>query len=166
MAVQCQVIFWTNVGILLTEPRGTRFSEIAIEIRIFSFMKMRLKISSAKWRPLCLGLIVADHWQPCTTPFLVVVRQNMTDMQTTIESHFLDGKHSQFLVSIKHDKCAWLTVHRLSLVYCSQYCWNIFNISAIQAWTKWPPNARRHFQIHFDERKILYFDSIRNEVCS
>ena len=29
-----------------------------IEILAFSFLKMRLKVSSAKWRPFCLGLNV------------------------------------------------------------------------------------------------------------
>ena len=35
---------------------GTNFSEILIVIYIFSFRKMRLKMSSGKWRPFCLGL--------------------------------------------------------------------------------------------------------------
>ena len=53
-----QAIIWTNAGILLIEPLGTNFSEILIEILTFSFKKMRLKVSSAKWRPFCLGLNV------------------------------------------------------------------------------------------------------------
>ena len=53
-----QAIIWTNAVILLIEPLGTNFSEILIEIQIFSFKKMRLKMSSAKWRPFCLGLNV------------------------------------------------------------------------------------------------------------
>ena len=53
-----QAIIWTNAGILLIWPLGTNFNEILIEILTFSFMKMRLKVSSAKWRPFCLGLNV------------------------------------------------------------------------------------------------------------
>ena len=53
-----QAIIWTNAGILLIGPSGTNFSEILIEIITFSFKKMRLKVSSAKWRPCCLGLNV------------------------------------------------------------------------------------------------------------
>ena len=53
-----QTIIWTNAGILLIGPLGTNFSEIWIEILTFSFKKMRLKVSSAKWRPFCLGLNV------------------------------------------------------------------------------------------------------------
>ena len=53
-----QAIIRTNAGILLIRPLGTNFSEILIEILIFSFKKVHLKISSAKWRPFCLDLNV------------------------------------------------------------------------------------------------------------
>ena len=53
-----QAIIWTNAGILLIGPLGTNFSEISIEILTFSFKKVRLKVSSAKRRPFCLGLNV------------------------------------------------------------------------------------------------------------
>ena len=51
-----QAIIWPNAGIFLIEPLGTNFSEILIEIRTFSFKKMQLKMSSGKYRPLCVGL--------------------------------------------------------------------------------------------------------------
>ena len=54
----CQYIIWTNAGILLIGPIGTNFSEISIGIQTLSFKKMHLKMSSAKWRPSCLGLNV------------------------------------------------------------------------------------------------------------
>ena len=53
-----QAIIWTNAGILSTGPLGTNVSEILIEIYIFSFKKMQLKMPSGKWRPSCLGLNV------------------------------------------------------------------------------------------------------------
>ena len=53
-----QVIIWTNAGILLIGPWGTNFSEISIGIHTFSFKKIHLKMSSAKWRLFCLGLNV------------------------------------------------------------------------------------------------------------
>ena len=53
-----QAIIWTNAGIWLMGPLGTNFSEILIEIHTFSFKKMYLKMSSAKWRLFCLGLNV------------------------------------------------------------------------------------------------------------
>ena len=51
-----QSIIRTNTGILLFGPLGSNFSEILIEILTCSFKKIRLKVSSAKWRPYCLGL--------------------------------------------------------------------------------------------------------------
>ena len=53
-----QAIIWTNAGILLIRTLATNFSEILSEIHTFSFKKMHLKISSAKWRPFCLRLNV------------------------------------------------------------------------------------------------------------
>ena len=55
-----QAIIWTNAGILLIGPWETNFSEILISIHAFSFKKIHLKISSAKWRPFCLGLNVLN----------------------------------------------------------------------------------------------------------
>ena len=56
-----QAIIWTNTGLLLIGPLGTNFSEILIAILTFSFKKMRLKVSSAKRRPFCLGLNVLKN---------------------------------------------------------------------------------------------------------
>ena len=53
-----QAIIWTNAGILLIGPVGTNFSEILIEILIFSIKKMRLNVSSAKMWQFRLGLNV------------------------------------------------------------------------------------------------------------
>ena len=53
-----QANMWTDAGILLIGPLVTNFSEILIAIYTFSFMKMHLKMSSAKWRPFCRGLNV------------------------------------------------------------------------------------------------------------
>ena len=53
-----QTIIWTNAGILLIGPLGTNFSEFLVVFHTFSFNKMHLKMSSAKWRPFCLGLNV------------------------------------------------------------------------------------------------------------
>ena len=53
-----QAIIWTNAGSLLIGPLGTNFSEVIIEIHAFSFKKMYVKRSSAKWWPFCLGLNV------------------------------------------------------------------------------------------------------------
>ena len=53
-----KAIIWPNAVILLIWTLGTDFSEILSEIHTFSFKKMPLKMSSAKWRPFCFGLNV------------------------------------------------------------------------------------------------------------
>ena len=57
---QRQASIWTNAGILLIGTLGTNFGEIISEIHTFSFKKMLLKASSAKWQPFCLGLNVSS----------------------------------------------------------------------------------------------------------
>ena len=60
-----KAIIWTNDGILLIGLVGTNFSETLVETLKFSFKKMHLKVSSAKWRRFSLGLIVLrikNHW--------------------------------------------------------------------------------------------------------
>ena len=53
-----QAIIWTIAGISLILPLRTNFSEILIKILASIFTKMHLKVSSGKWQPFCLGLIV------------------------------------------------------------------------------------------------------------
>ena len=55
-------IIWINAGILFIGPLGTNFSEIYIKIITFSFKKMHLKMSSAKWQPYFLGPNVLKTW--------------------------------------------------------------------------------------------------------
>ena len=57
-----QAIIWTNAGLLSIGPLRTYFSENLIKIQQFSSKKMHMKMSSAKWRPSCLGLNVLTHW--------------------------------------------------------------------------------------------------------
>ena len=82
-----QAIICTNAGILLIGPLGTNFSEILIEIQTFSFTKMHLKMSSAIWRPFCLGL-------------------NVLKMYLQIESH----------VPIKHDTTYNTTWYSMEII--------------------------------------------------
>ena len=57
-----QAIIWTNAGILLIGFLATNFNDISIAIRKLSFKKSHLKMSSGKWRTICLGLNVLDIW--------------------------------------------------------------------------------------------------------
>ena len=50
-----QAIIWTNAGIFLNGPLGANFSETLIEIHIFSFKNMHLKMSADIYsRPHCV----------------------------------------------------------------------------------------------------------------
>ena len=70
--VRRQAITWTNAGILLIGPLGTNFSDILIEIQTFSFKKLHLKTSSAKWRLFCLVLneLTVEIPRSCTKPVI------------------------------------------------------------------------------------------------
>ena len=60
---------WYRYCILSVGPLGINFSEISMEIQTFSFKKMRLKVSSAKWWPFCFSLDVLKYslfsWKQC-----------------------------------------------------------------------------------------------------
>ena len=59
-----QAIICTNAGILLIRPLGTNFSETLIRAQTFSFRKMELKMSSAKWRPF-VSASMSSAWVQC-----------------------------------------------------------------------------------------------------
>ena len=56
-------ITWPDADLLSIEPLGTNFSEIQIGIQHFSFMKMNLETSSAKWQPFCLREDELNQWR-------------------------------------------------------------------------------------------------------
>ena len=68
-----QAIIWTNAGILLIRTLGTNFSEILGEIHSFSFSKMPLKMSSAKWRLFGLGLDELNLWWGLLSQFVCFI---------------------------------------------------------------------------------------------
>ena len=69
---QRQAIIWTNAGILLTGPLGTSGSEMLIKIQIFSLMKIRLEMSSAKCCPFRLSLNVLSKTS-CRLEFINII---------------------------------------------------------------------------------------------
>ena len=90
---------WTNADIVLIWPYETNFSEILIEILTFSFTKISLKVSSAKWRPFCLGLNVLSKVYIITANALISHDQ---DGLTVTENYFAkvhETFHTSFIVS-------------------------------------------------------------------
>ena len=58
-----QAIIWTNAWLLLIQTLGTNFSEILGKIHTLSFKKKHLKLLSAKWRQIFLGLnVLRFNW--------------------------------------------------------------------------------------------------------
>ena len=60
-----QTIIWTSGRIWLIRTLGTNF------INSFSFKKMPLKRSPAKWRQFCLSLLMYSSHQSCTKPSII-----------------------------------------------------------------------------------------------
>ena len=80
---QCQAIIWTNAGMLLIGLCGTNFSDILIGIHTFSFKKIHLKMSSAKWRPFCLGLnVLILCWSKCLMSYGITKPQWVDNPQS------------------------------------------------------------------------------------
>ena len=80
-----QAIIWTNAGILLIGPWGTNFSEILIGIQTFSFKKMNLKMSSAKWRLFSIGLNELNKKVCCRYDLFVL---QMSDLEPSSQMIF------------------------------------------------------------------------------
>ena len=87
--VRRQAFTWINDNSLPIGPLGRNFSEIQIKIQNFSFMKMHLKMSSAKWRPLCrggggVGVVESTlclQWKCCITwqPHSYILHRSTTE---------------------------------------------------------------------------------------
>ena len=74
-----QAMILTNAGILLTGPVGINFTEIVIEINIFSIKKMYLKMLSAKWRLFRLSLNVLNT-ETGRSPYNIHIRCKRYDI--------------------------------------------------------------------------------------
>ena len=107
-----QAIIWTNAGILLIGSLGTNFSEILIEIQTFSFKKMHLKISSAKWWPFCLGLSVlngtdAFSFLNASGVILMLMSSNGTIFRVTGHLWGETTAHRWILLTKANDAALW-----------------------------------------------------------
>ena len=117
-----------NAGILLIERLGTNFSEILIGIQIFSFNKMRLKMSSVKWRPFCLGLNVLNTWINVTRqweiPTFLIPGQWSNDtrvhnIKTRGLNWCINSSLSYLECSTFHEICAQF----YCVLFCCGYIW-------------------------------------------
>ena len=160
-----QAIIWTNAGILSIGPYGTNFSEILIEIITFSFTKMSLKVSSAKWRPLCLGLNELTHWGLVTTYSIMnlvsigssKIMANITkplpeSMLTNHQggivspgSSFTRYSQDIYLHSIRVNMSLNIANSRLLWAAPLRGQWDDSHCQHIEAWTEWSTFHGWHF---------------------
>ena len=134
---RCQAIIWTSAGILMVGSSGTNFGEIAvIEIQIFSFKKIRLKIPFVICQPFCLILNVLnyntltmlkfdpDAW-PVTSP--LNLDGNFTIMYLIIAMAFLSLDNSKMSIQCKNSiRCSMNMVQGpLLLSCCCAFQWII-----------------------------------------
>ena len=85
-----QATIQTNAGWLQIGPLETNFSESLIKIWRFSFQKLHLKISSAKWGPFCSGEI--SQWSHFVRHGLLSWYSGRSQMK----------KKRHFIISWKH----------------------------------------------------------------
>ena len=115
-----QAIIRTNAGILLKRPLGTNFSEFLVKILIFSFKKMRLKVSSAKRRPFCLGLNeLTMLWQDSIIPrdhFVYEPSQWATALQCNIDCISLAG-HIHKTIPVHLNYHIWVIGYDMETLY-------------------------------------------------
>ena len=119
-------------------PLGTNFSEIITKMQKVSFTKMHLKISSAKWRQICLGLSVLTS---CDVRNIACVVKHL--------------KLSVFAFGSKFQWCVffgvWWTITQR---------WSGNGLAPTCKYQKWRNNVlQATFQMHFLQRNSLYFDS-------
>ena len=91
-------IIWTNDGILLIGLLGTNFREILIKIHTFSFNKMHLKISSAKWWPFCFGLNVLNLSKLLIWNFVSICHKPLSWKRNIVFSIY----HKRFYLDLKN----------------------------------------------------------------
>ena len=160
-----QAIIWTNAGLLLIGPLGTNFSEILMEILTFSFKKMRLKMSSAKRRPFCLGLYVLRN-----NPQVNRAQRDTQnhDQIPNAGSVWLQSP-SMLCVNTDADRSlvVWTDFTSAPIIVCNRYTDDIVTTAQlvsitccyyIEVGTKWMIFCRRHLQRQFIDRKLLYFE--------
>ena len=127
-----QAIIWNNAGIFLIWPLGTNFSETLIEIHIFSFNEMHLKILSGKWQPFCLCLkmlillgkmFVIDNVKLSYRNMLKIMYAQLKKNGITIwkanvhqQHHAMDWKKELHLW-IVHWSCIWYGLLSCNTIY-------------------------------------------------
>ena len=128
-----------------------KFSKIVMEIHTFLFKQMRLKLSSGKWWPFCLGLnVLILHKTYCLIPDASTDISSLLDMRVIFIWHWY----------LLHVKVIWL------LNPISWYSYFSKAISNVEVKAKGPEHFCWCIQTHFVIRKLFYFASNFTGICS
>ena len=105
-----QAIIWTNAGLLSIETLQTYFSENLIKIQPFSFKKMHVKTSSAKWRLFRLGLNELKHCgRPGGLTWTNYLASDWLRVTASPSGNIFDLKKKETLsISVLTEKCKLL----------------------------------------------------------
>ena len=134
-----QAIIWTNAGILSIGPLGTNISEILRQIHTFSFKKMHLKTSSAKWRPFCRGLNVLKSlplkhaiWRQTSWSTLVQVMdcrllddKLLDESMLAVSSYALENYHRK--IAFISSRLQWVSVRQQNTANTLNLTWSNLN---------------------------------------
>ena len=131
----CKGIIWTDAWILLIGTLGISFWEILIQMNMFSFKKMHLKISSAKCCLLCLGLNELNVSLFCIISIMVA-------------DHLV-----MLLVSPGHQK-PW---YWIVIIKYSGFSIAGVNAQRLKKLTQWPTLWRWHFEMYFVDHQFVLF---------
>ena len=117
-----QAIIRTNARLLSIGPLRTHFNENLIKIQQFLLKKMHVKMSSAKWRPTCLGLNVKCFCRCISTfiPKICVMRCALNPVEVSdLPIHMATAT-----------LCLWNTATALNYLQChslNRSCSNLYN---------------------------------------
>ena len=125
-----QAIIWTIAGILLTGPSGTNFSEILIEIHLFSIKKKHLKMSSGKQWPFCLSLNVLKHAY-ITYTFSVLNSLNLKQDQCKIKPSISWSLFSNGFCFAAFKRNLILVAYDLYHLVQDEFCIYIYSVTLV-----------------------------------
>ena len=150
-----QAIIWTNAGILLIGPYGTNFSEILIEILTFSFTKMGLKVSPAKWRPFCLGLNVLSNIPLLESAVTQFTRRLYASSGLNDLTHWGRYKMDAISQTAFSSAFSWMKMHEFRL----RFHWSFFlrfELTIFQHWFRQWLGAGQATSHYLNQWWIIY----------
>ena len=151
-----QAITYTNAGILLIWPLGTNFSEILIGIQTFSFMEIHLKMSSAKWRSICLGPNVLNSASEIYSYATRKTHRNTNRVHAFWTYFKIKYKKWILVVALKQNIWFYMKVlPRISRRSLVEKCWHKKYLTSLLD-IFWVQNQTVHYVHH--QIEILSFD--------